>query len=164
MDEDLYAIDTQAMLRGSNRRRKSMEPKILSYKDGAMVAKHSPNKSTRSTPFTSTMKRIPDSLQSQQQPRFLASHESPVLVTPRDSSKLKSMDYSGESPTTPYFLHPEQLVQQTCPRQIAPLYFPLSGRLEDTEDDSMRNRLAAARRKSLQFVPKVASPLGRARE
>lgn len=68
------------------------------------------------------------------------------------------------SPTTPYYLsRGAQLVQQTCPpKQTGQLLFPLSGKIEDQPDEGVRQRLLAARRKSLQWVPKVASPLGRA--
>lgn len=68
------------------------------------------------------------------------------------------------SPTTPYYLSKgAQLVQQTCPpKQSQELLFPLSGRIEDQTDEGVRQRLLIARRKSLQWVPKVSSPLGRA--
>ena len=68
------------------------------------------------------------------------------------------------SPTTPYYLsRGAELVQQTCPpkRTLQPL-FPLSGRIEDQPDESVKQRLMLARRKSLQWAPKVGSPLGRA--
>lgn len=68
------------------------------------------------------------------------------------------------SPTTPYYLsRGAQLVQQTCPpKPTGELLFPINGRIEDQPDEGVRQRLLAARRKSLQWVPKVASPLGRA--
>ncbi|MCJ1464325.1 hypothetical protein MMC07_002938 [Pseudocyphellaria aurata] len=94
------------------------------------------------------------------------------------------------SPTTPYYLRRgAELVQKTCPPkphhttggQSPPLdpldpssssggpggpsrflFFPLSGRIEDQPDEAVRHRLMLARRKSLQWVPKVSSPLGRA--
>ena len=68
------------------------------------------------------------------------------------------------SPTTPYYLSKgAQLVQQTCPpKQTQDLLFPISGRIEDQPDEGVRQRLLMARRKSLQWMPKVSSPLGRA--
>lgn len=68
------------------------------------------------------------------------------------------------SPTTPYYLSKgARLVQQTCPpKQTQELLFPVSGRIEDQPDEQMRQRLLVARRKSLQWVPKISSPLGRA--
>jgi len=66
------------------------------------------------------------------------------------------------SPASPYFLHPQRLVQQTCPpKQMQQLLFPLSGRIEDQPDERLKQRLMLARRKSLQFAPKVGSPLAR---
>ena len=68
----------------------------------------------------------------------------------------------ANSPTTPYFLHPTQVTQQTCPpKQSQQPLFPLSGRIEDQPDESLRQRLMKARRQSLQFVPKVKSPLSK---
>ena len=68
------------------------------------------------------------------------------------------------SPTTPYYLSKgAQLMQQTCPaKQTGQSLFPISGRIEDQPDESVRQRLIMARRKSLQWAPKVGSPLGRA--
>lgn len=86
-----------------------------------------------------------------------------------ETPKPRDLQQSGAdgfelSPTTPYFLHgPSALVQQTCPpkQQTQQLLFPLSGRIEDQSDESVRQRLVMARRKSLQFAPKVGSPLAK---
>jgi hypothetical protein len=77
--------------------------------------------------------------------------------------------YGDDTPAgqTPYFLQAQQLVQQTAP--------PKNGRFFDDEgsneagqgflsqkkDESVMMRLMAARRKSLQWAPKVGSPLAR---
>ena len=89
----------------------------------------------------------------------------PIPETP----KVSGIDYgesesSWGSPTTPYYLSKgAELVQQTCPpRQTMHSLFPMSGRIEDQPDESVRQRLILARRKSLQWAPKVGSPLGRA--
>lgn len=80
-----------------------------------------------------------------------------AFTTPQDN---KYADSTYGSPTTPYFLHPSKLVQQTCPpKQSQELFFPVSGKIEDHPDAVMRQRLLAARRKSLQFAPRVGSPL-----
>ena len=75
-------------------------------------------------------------------------------------------DYETDmlSPTTPYYLSKgAELIQQTCPaKRDTPLLFPLSGRIEDQPDEAVRHKLVLARRKSLQWAPKVGSPLGRA--
>jgi hypothetical protein len=89
-------------------------------------------------------------------------------------------DPSNEmSPTTPYYLSQgAKLVQQTCPpkqtqkglfdtdtgsgaRLGVGLGFPVTGRIEDQPDESVRIRLEAARRKTMNWRPRVASPLGR---
>jgi hypothetical protein len=69
----------------------------------------------------------------------------------------------GGSPTTPYYLNKgAQLLQQTCPpKTLGERLFPVSGQIEDQPDEGVRQRLIAARRKSLQWAPKVQSPLGR---
>jgi len=67
-----------------------------------------------------------------------------------------------ESPTTPYFLHPQQLVQQTCPpKQTQQPLFPTAGSRGGPSSEDVRQRLLLARRKSLQFVPKIGSPLAK---
>ena len=86
---------------------------------------------------------------------------------------------NGMSPTTPYYLSQgARLVQQTCPpkqtqkglfatdassgdRRTSGIGFPLTGRIEDQPDESVRVRLQAARRKTMNWRPRVASPLGR---
>jgi hypothetical protein len=83
------------------------------------------------------------------------------------------------SPTTPYYLSQgAKLVQQTCPpkqtqkglfdidvgggdRRASGSGFPVTGRIEDQPDESVRVRLEAARRKTMNWRPRVASPLGR---
>jgi len=67
-----------------------------------------------------------------------------------------------DSPTTPYFLHPQQLIQQTCPpKQTQQPLFPTVDSRNGLSSESIRERLLLARRKSLQFVPKVGSPLAK---
>jgi hypothetical protein len=80
---------------------------------------------------------------------------------------------------TPYFLRKEQLVQKTAPAgrryvdreqgegmgfEGGTGYLGSGGEmgwLEEKKDESVMARLMAARRKSLQFAPKVGSPLAR---
>jgi hypothetical protein len=110
---------------------------------------------------------------------------SPVPATPAPEA-LSSMYteaglYGNEAETpsgqTPYFLHKEQLVQKTAPagRRYVDTeqgmgfeggkgYLGSGGEmgwLEEKKDESVMARLMAARRKSLQFAPKVGSPLAR---
>ena len=70
---------------------------------------------------------------------------------------------SNMSPTTPYYMSQgTQLIQQTCPpKQTMQSLFPVSGNIEDEPDETVRAKLMKARRKSLQWAPRVGSPLGR---
>jgi hypothetical protein len=98
---------------------------------------------------------------------------SPVPATPAPemiSAYGEDGLYGGEETPfgqTPYFLHKEQLVQQTAPVKR---YFEEEdeeqgdrgvGWLSEKKDESVMMRLMAARRKSLQWAPKVGSPLAR---
>lgn len=101
---------------------------------------------------------------------YLASLDTPLLRTSLSSQLQSTLE-------TPYFLHPSNLIQQTCPprqqQEGGVLFFPVSkpsstsslfpvsGRLDDQPDEAVRRRLVLARRKSLQWVPKVGSPLAR---
>ncbi|RDL31014.1 uncharacterized protein BP5553_09803 [Venustampulla echinocandica] len=138
------------------------------------------------TPFTSKSRRR-DSVQWVRSSPFSPDDEqeaddqtlllSPVPVTPAPeaiSAYAEHGLYGDETPAcqTPCFLQKEQLMQQTAP--------PAKGRFiqaddEDADDDngvargilsekkdeSVMMRLMAARRKSLQWAPKVGSPLAR---
>lgn len=180
LDEAEYAVDQSLIPRGGQRRRKSMEPKSLSHLHGSLSAADSPSK--LSPPLMSPTKEFLDlntpgrretssvSLDDRRvsfAPAVGASPESPSTPqrgeeTPRGYSTPPVLGYAEStygSPTTPYFLHPDHLVQQTCPpKQNQELFFPVSGRIDEA-DESMRRRLLLARRKSLQFAPKVRSPL-----
>lgn len=90
---------------------------------------------------------------------------SPIPATP--SAYTEKGLYGDDTPTgqTPYFLHKEQLLQQTAPLANG-RFFEDEGRmgggfLSEKKDESVMMRLMAARRKSLQFAPKVGSPLAR---
>lgn len=93
----------------------------------------------------------------------------PVVVLNTPSGEYVDEDEdSMNSPTTPYYLSKgAQLVQRTCPPKrlgCAPGrggLFPVSGRIEEVEDEGVRRRLVEARRKSLQWASKTKSPLGR---
>lgn len=101
---------------------------------------------------------------------------SPVPATPAPetiSAYGEEGLYGEDTPTgqTPYFLHTEQLVQKTAPagrRYVDTEQADAQSRtslgagfLSEKKDESVMMRLMAARRKSLQFAPKVGSPLAR---
>jgi hypothetical protein len=100
-----------------------------------------------------------------------SSHQTPATAT---------IGGGAYSPTTPYYLtQGAKLVQMTCPpkqtgkglfekpddadvgREGSGSGFPLSGKLADVTDEVVRKRLAEARRRTMGWRPRVASPLGR---
>lgn len=101
---------------------------------------------------------------------------SPVPATPAPetiSAYGEDGLYGEDTPggQTPYFLHKEQLIQKTAPagrRYVDTEQLEVQGRvsmgtgfLSEKKDESVMMRLMAARRKSLQWAPKVGSPLAR---
>lgn len=177
LDEADYAIDTSTIPRGGHRRRKSMEPKSLTN------SIFSPSKATTTTNMNPmkeflNLSSSPEGDVDRRVSFFIPSTslevsgygtpakqgredcQEPHLTTPVPSAIYAESSFG--SPTTPYFLHPEALVQKTCPpKQTQQLFFPISGRIEDEPDATIRQRLLMARRKSLQWAPKIASPLSR---
>lgn len=179
--------------RGGHRRRKSMEPRALAKLNASLAPSTpgptrparktmSPVKSTLfvlETPFTSKAHRR-DSVQWVRSPASSAGDQStedetlvlsPVPATPAPeaiSAYGEDGIYGEETPSaqTPYFLHKEQLVQKTAPP--GKRYFDGEGGnggfLTEKKDESVMMRLMAARRKSLQWAPRVGSPLARSQE
>jgi hypothetical protein len=101
---------------------------------------------------------------------------SPVPATPAPETISAYGDdglYGEGTPggQTPYFLHKEQLIQKTAPagrRYVDTEQLEEGSRmsmgtgfLSEKKDESVMMRLMAARRKSLQWAPKVGSPLAR---
>ncbi|KAI9702415.1 MAG: hypothetical protein M1836_000894 [Candelina mexicana] len=182
LDEAEYAVDTSLIPRGGHRRRKSMEPRALSNINGSLfptgsstprqplTADLSPTKEflTFDTPTcrrdsfliqrpTSQSTMAPQTPPTQSQTPLTDTTEN--LDTPTNGGGESSWD----SPTTPYYLSKgASLIQQTCPpKQSGKLLFPLTGEINDQPDEGVRQRLVLARRKSLQWAPKVGSPLSR---
>ncbi|KAH8646547.1 hypothetical protein BGZ60DRAFT_438153 [Tricladium varicosporioides] len=101
---------------------------------------------------------------------------SPVPATPAPeviSQYGEEGLYGDETPggQTPYFLHKEQLVQKTAPPAKGKFFNGDDNEnnesnmghpfLSQKKDESVMMRLMAARRKSLQFAPKIGSPLAK---
>ena len=84
------------------------------------------------------------------------------FTTPSAFAPYSEEDFNAGSPTTPYYLsRGAELVQQTCPpKQMRELLFPVNGKIEDHPNEEVKRKLWEARRKSLQFAPKVGSRLG----
>ena len=134
------------------------------------------------TPYTSKSRRR-ESVQWVRSPSTTSPNEdeladqtlmiSPVPATPAPetvSAYGEAGLYGYDTPTgqTPYFLHKEQLIQQTAPPAKGRLFDenaspqqPGHAFLSQKKDESVMMRLMAARRKSLQWAPKVGSPLAK---
>lgn len=186
LDEAPYNIDTSNVPRGGARRRKSMEPKSISNKDGSAVSSSSSKERRESASSTSSSAKTPNRRQSSiwvRTPSDPGDEEqeeeediewsnlilTPVPKTPAPEAIMKfatetpsnldddEYDEDDGSPTR------EELLTRTCPPK-AQKYLELGGgilsRSKDTDENVMQ-RLMAARRKSLQFAPKVGSPLAR---
>ncbi|SLM33780.1 Microcephalin-like [Lasallia pustulata] len=172
LDEADYAVDTSIIPRGGHRRRKSMEPRMLSNVNGNLI----PAEPHAKPPLdlSPTKEFLTFSLPASRRDSFAIQHPASPSAPPQTPTTDADADAEHDledgcesawgSPTTPYYLsRGAELVQQTCPpKQPQQLLFPLSGVIADQPDESVRRRLLLARRKSLQWAPKVGSPLGRA--
>lgn len=147
--------------RGGHRRRKSMEPRMLSNINGSLFSAETPARV--SADLSPTKEFLTFSTPASRRESFMIRPQAPETpIMSRDVIEDGSESAWG-SPTTPYYLSKgAQLVQQTCPpKQTQELLFPLSGNIEDQPNEIVRQRLLMARRKSLQWTSKVQSPLGR---
>lgn len=159
LEESEYAIDTSLIPRGGHRRRKSMEPRALANLNGSLVPSETPGKLAFDLSPTKEFLNLSSPVREPIAPATLAPQTPKAAMNEYDDGTS-----SWGSPTTPYYLsRGAQLMQQTCPpKQTMQPLFPASGRIEDQPDEAVRQRLLLARRKSLQWAPKVGSPLGRA--
>ncbi|KAK7420162.1 hypothetical protein QQZ08_010518 [Neonectria magnoliae] len=180
LEENPYYIDTKVVPRGGARRRKSMEPKALANMNGTLVS--SPVKgNSRTAPRTPiTPKNRRESATWMFTPSEQGDEDmdddvdwsnlmlTPVPKTPapdavaRYAANLAPETPSGEeeddlddSPTK------ENLLMRTCPPKKNPFLEMGAGILSKDKDEQVLMRLMAARRKSLQFAPKIGSPLAR---
>jgi len=108
----------------------------------------------RSSPLAS---ESPDSMPSNEEEDFL----SPIPTTPQafySEDGINGFETPGAQ--TPYFLKQGQLVQQTAPVRKFVEDMDESG-LSMKKDENVMARLMLARRKSLQWAPKIGSPLAK---
>ncbi len=190
LEESPYSIDTSLVPRGGHRRRKSMEPRALANMNGTLVStpgrtfsggsmssskEHlnvidTPGSSYKINRRASTVwERSPNSEGNQNLTDIDNIPElSPVPATPAPEAISAYAENLLEEPSgseTPYFLKGENLVQMTCPpKQMGTVMDDGEG--EQAEGASvgsraLMQRLMLARRKSLQWAPKVGSPLSR---
>lgn len=186
LDESPYHIDTSYVPRGGARRRKSMEPKTVSNQNGSAVS-GSPKGRRESAPPSSSSPKTPNRRQSsiwihtpsdtseEQEEKEEEDIEwsnmilTPVPKTPAPEalmkfatetpSNLEDVDEyeDDESPS----LRREELMTRTCPPNAQRFVELGGGILSRDSDENVMMRLMAARRKSLQFAPKVGSPLAK---
>ncbi|MCJ1287442.1 hypothetical protein MMC26_006793 [Xylographa opegraphella] len=164
LDELDYAVDTSIVPRGGQRRRKSMEPKMLANINGSVMPSEIPARVSFDLSPTKEFLNLSSPVSRRDSIAACSSEPQTPKMAENIYEGYDDGASSWDSPATPYYLNKgAELVQQTCPpkRTLQPL-FPLSGRIEDQPDESVRQRLLLARRKSLQWAPKVGSPLGRA--
>lgn len=152
LDEAPFAVDTSTIPRGGRNRRKSMEPRMLANIGGNLVPIATPAKSTRKSLRLSNARESTASS---------SMDVDETVLVPFTPGQETSYDALG-SPTTSFLIgEGSKLIHQTCPpKQSQQSLFPLSGNLEDQPDKRVRERLAKARRKTMEFIPRVGSPLG----
>lgn len=183
LDEAPYYVDTSLVPRGGHNRRKSMEPKALANFNGTLVTPMKPiagpGRECQTVPNNHISRR--DSTAWMRTPSDYdededAPHEhdwdkeigmlTPIPKTPAPQDVARfAMDITPDTPSTVGYgeneLEKEELLMRTCPPKSA--YADLGqGMLKQEKDQGILMRLMAARRKSLQFAPKVASPLSKA--
>ncbi|OTB05113.1 hypothetical protein M426DRAFT_320170 [Hypoxylon sp. CI-4A] len=183
LDEAPYYIDTSLVPRGGRNRRKSMEPKALANHNGTLVT---PMKNTGGAPrecqtvpnnhisrrdSTAWMRTPSDHDEDEDAPGESdwdhdLSMLTPVPKTPAPQDVRRfALDVMPDTPSTEDGDEnsPEraELMMRTCPPKKT--YADLGhGTLKQEKDQGILMRLMAARRKSLQFAPKIASPLSKA--
>jgi hypothetical protein len=173
--------------RGGARRRKSMEPKALANLNGMLVSTPAGKQAQRECqtepraqppPATPANRRdsclwvrTPES-EDDDAPHELDREADWALLTPVPKTPAPEMvaRYAAEvsEPATPseyadmtFTSEREELLARTAPQPSR--YADLGrGVLGEEKDEMVMRRLVAARRKSLQYAPKVGSPLSRA--
>ncbi|KAM0430556.1 hypothetical protein ACHAPT_005906 [Fusarium lateritium] len=179
LEESPYHINTKNVPRGGARRRKSMEPTALANMNGTLVS--SPSKgSPRTAPTTPIRRRestawmyTPSEADDDEE---MGDHEwssailTPVPKTPapeaiaRYAANLVPETPSAGDDDEDFDDSPTKtdLLTRTCPPKSNAFRQAGAGIISESKDDHVLMRLMAARRKSLQFAPKVGSPLARA--
>ncbi|KAK8064752.1 hypothetical protein PG994_007390 [Apiospora phragmitis] len=186
MDEAPYYVDTSLVPRGGQRRRKSMEPKALANRNGTLVTPMKqtsaprdcqtvPNNHVSRRDSTAWM-RTPSDRDEDEEMDAVGEEDwdaigmlTPVPKTPAPETIARfAMDVAPETPAaqtdTEEDDSPEKdaMLMRTAPPKPS-LYAELGqGLLGREKDQGVMMRLMAARRKSLQFAPKIASPLSKA--
>lgn len=171
-----YAVDSTIIPRGGAKRRKSMQPRVLSNVNGTLIKTEQPTASASGRRSGADLETMEDFMRlsppiahnepgTPETSRRSADPDREYCQTPRTPGSTINLDNIGMSPATPFFLQKANLVQQTCPpkesRQGLFTASPSADGNGDGELSSQRLRfkLEAARRKSQGFRPKIRSPL-----
>ncbi|KAG5981913.1 hypothetical protein E4U55_002532 [Claviceps digitariae] len=172
LDEAPYYLDTSVIPRGGARRRKSMEPKAISNLNGTIVSSDktfeppsTPKNRRESTLWMHTPPE-PGHEDDDEDLEWSCALLTPVPKTPAPEAVAK---YASELPVTPSSEEDpdlqsptkQSLLTRTCPPKEARYRDLGHGVSSQDKDEQVIMRLMAARRKSLQFAPKVGSPLAR---
>ncbi|KAI0435024.1 hypothetical protein F5Y09DRAFT_158632 [Xylaria sp. FL1042] len=182
VEEKDYRVDTTLIPRGGHNRRKSMEPKAVANMNGTLVTP------MKATGFSREPQTVPNNYMGRRDStiwmRSPSDHDeeedapsepsemdwestnAPILTpmpqTPAPEMVAKfAMDITPGTPTASFDSSPSKnkLLMQTCPPKPSGLNGFDQGLVSNGQDQSVMMRLMAARRKSMQFAPKVASPL-----
>ncbi|RFU72438.1 breast cancer suppressor brct [Trichoderma arundinaceum] len=180
LDESPYNIDTSSVPRGGARRRKSMEPKAISNMNGSVVNSSSKERRESAPASPSTPNRRQSSIwihtpsdageeKEEEEVEWSNLILTPVPKTPAPETVMK---FATETPSNidedededdeeDESLTREEMLTRTCPPKAQKFVQLGGGILSKDKDEHVLLRLMAARRKSLQFAPKVGSPLAK---
>lgn len=184
MEESTHYIDTSLIPRGGRNRRKSMEPKAITNMNSSLVTpmknNAAPPRECMTTPGnqinrrdSSLWMRTPSDVDEDEDApgevedwrSDVGSMLTPVPKTPAPEAVARyAMDITPGSSSVEEdstLGQQEQLQMQTCPPKQSAMYSMGEAILSRPKDQTVMMRLMAARRKSLQFAPKVASPLSK---
>lgn len=175
LDEAPYYIDTSCVPRGGARRRKSMEPKALANLNGMLVsspvkgardAQTAPNTPMNRRDSVAWIRTPPEQLDADDKDYgdWEGGMLTPVPATPAPETIARYGDnVTPETPGEDDTVHfsREALLMRTCPPQPNAYAQMGGGILGEQKDEGVLMRLMAARRKSLQYAPKVGSPLSK---
>ncbi|KAL6801181.1 hypothetical protein GGI42DRAFT_325855 [Trichoderma sp. SZMC 28013] len=183
LDESPYNIDTSSVPRGGARRRKSMEPRSISNQNGSAVdgsSKSRRESAPAASPKTPNRRQssiwihTPSDGDEEEQKEEEDIEWSNLILTPVPKTPAPEtiMNFAMETPSNlddeednddenAASLRREELLTRTCPPRAQKFVELGGGILSKTQDDHVLQRLMAARRKSLQFAPKVGSPLAK---
>lgn len=169
LDETPYYIEAEPVSRGGGRRRQTIGASTLAGMNGMLAP--SPSRDARTAPNT-PMNRRDSTVWIKTPSDQLEENEedwqtlTPVPMTPApDALARYAANVTPETPTVALgdLESPTMILgMQTCPPKANGYSDLGQGLLERKKDEGVMMRLMAARRKSLQFAPKVGSPLSKA--